>query len=70
MENTHFYVYEQECEIAFLFFKTKPMTQVFITDMQVKAWKSLYAFIFVWICSYFGVYKFLSGVSVKECSKN
>ena len=37
MENTHFYVYEQECEIAFLFFKTKPMTQVFITDMQVKA---------------------------------
>ena len=41
MENTHLWkksesFYEQECEIAFLFFKIKSMTQVFITDMQVK----------------------------------
>ena len=25
--------YEQECKIAFLSFKTKPVTQVFITDI-------------------------------------
>ena len=55
---------------AFLSFKTKPVTQVFITDIQAKIWKSLYAFIFVWICIYFSVYKFLSGASVKECIKN
>ena len=29
---------------AFLFFKTELVTQVFITDMQVKIWKSLYTF--------------------------
>ena len=32
---------------AFLFFKTKFVTQVFITEMPVKMWKSLY--IFKWI---------------------
>ena len=52
MENTHLWkqpdsFYEQECKDAFLFFKTKSVMQVFITDMQVKARKSLYAFIFV-----------------------
>ena len=31
---------------AFLSFKTKFVTQVFITDIQAKIWKSLYAFIF------------------------
>ena len=41
MEHTHLLqqpdsFYEQECQIAFSFFKTKSMTQVFITDMQVK----------------------------------
>ena len=46
------------------------MTQVFITDMQVRVWKPLYAFIFVWICIYFSVHKFLSCVSVIECIKN
>ena len=46
------------------------MTQFFITDMQVRVWKSLYASIFVWIRVYFSVYTFLSGVSVKECIKD
>ena len=55
---------------AFLSFKTKPVTQVFITDIQAKIWKSLYAFIFVWICIYFSVYKFLSCVSVIGYIKN
>ena len=55
---------------AFLFFKTKPVTQVFITDIQAKIWKSLYAFIFVWICIYFSVYKFLRYVSVIRYIKN
>ena len=49
---------------AFLSFKTKPVRQVFITDIQAKIWKSLYAFIFVWIYVYFSVYKFLSCMSV------
>ena len=55
---------------AFLSFKTKPVTQVFFTDIQAKIWKSLYAFIFVSICIYFSVYKFLSCMTVKECIKN
>ena len=50
---------------SFLFFKTKS-----VTDMQVKEWRSLYAFIFVWIRIHFSVYKYLSGVTVKECVKN
>ena len=41
MENTNLWKqlessYEQEYEIVFLSFKTKPPTQVFITDIQVK----------------------------------
>ena len=55
---------------AFLSFKTKSVTQVFITDIQAKIWKSLYAFIFIWICIYFSVYKFLSCVSVIGYIKN
>ena len=33
-----------------LSFKTKPVTQVFITNIPVKIWKPFYAIIFVWIC--------------------
>ena len=41
MENIHLLkqpesFYEQECQTAFLFFKTKSVTQVYITDMQGK----------------------------------
>ena len=41
MENTNLWKqlessYKQEYEIVFLSFKTKPATQVFITDIQVK----------------------------------
>ena len=46
------------------------MTQVCITDIQVKRWKSFDAFIFVWICIYFSVYKFLSCMPVKKYIKN
>ena len=55
--------YKQECDIAFLPFKTKFVTQVFIRDMQGKGWKYLYAFNSVWICILFSA-------SVKECIKN
>ena len=55
---------------AFLSYKTKHVTQVFITDIQVKIWKSFYAFIFVWICIYFSVYRFLSCLTVIEYIKN
>ena len=61
MENTNLWKqlessYEQEYEIVFLSFKTKPPTQVFITDVQVKIWKSFYAFIsfvyvFILVCT-------------------
>ena len=45
---------------AFLSFKTKSVTQVFITDIQAKIWKSLYAFIsfeyvFILVCTNFWV---------------
>ena len=40
---------------AILSFKTKPVTQVLITDIQANIWKSLYAFISIWICIYFSV---------------
>ena len=65
----------KECEKdfqcwAFLSFKTKPVKQVFITDIQAKIWKSLYGFIFVWISIYFRAYKFLSCVSVIGYTKN
>ena len=51
MENTHlrnnFRVFTNKNEkLRFYFFKTKSVTQIFITDMQVKAWKSLYTFNF------------------------
>ena len=41
MENKHLLkqlesFYEQICEIVFLSFKTKPVTQAFITDMHVR----------------------------------
>ena len=61
MENTNLWKqlessYEQEYEIVFLSFKTKPPTQVFITDVQVKIRKSFYAFIsfvyvFILVCT-------------------
>ena len=42
MENTHLWkqlesFYGHKCENGFLFFKTNTVTQVFITDIQVKA---------------------------------
>ena len=55
---------------AFLSFKPKPVTQVFIRNIQVKIWKSFYAFIFVWVCIYFSVYKYLSCVPAIGCIKN
>ena len=55
---------------AFLPFKAKPVTQVFITDIQPKIWKSFYGFILVWMCIYFSLYKFLSCVSVIGYIKN
>ena len=41
MENAHLWkylesFYERECEIAFLFFKTKSVTQLFTTYKQAK----------------------------------
>ena len=55
---------------GFISFKTKPLTQVFITDAKAEIWKSFYAFIFVWIYNYFSVCKFLSCVSVIGYIKN
>ena len=55
---------------AFLSFKTKPVMQVFSIDIQVEICKSFHALIFVWICIYFSVSKFLSCVLVIECIKN
>ena len=65
MENTNLWKqlessYEQEYEIMFLSFKTKPATHVFITDIQVKIWKFFYAFIsfvyvFILVCTNFWI---------------
>ena len=68
------------CFWAILSFEINPVTQVFVTDMQVKIWKSFYAFkwihieinnldqeckIVVWNCRF----KFLSCIPVKFVSK-
>ena len=51
---------EKDFQCWSLSFKTKPVMQVFITDIQAKIWKSLYAFIsfeyvFILVCTNFWV---------------